>query len=135
MVQFYFHDICHFLFVLLELDNDHLHYFNYLLEVDQWYSEQYIRFYQEIGSPRNSRKRFSTFKKEEIRNYYVSCGNHRETVPAFKLQGSTVRKICKADPPERSNKHGGFKGGNAWKGNPKGAGRPLSYPTSVMKSC
>ena len=104
VVQFYFHDICHFLFVLLELDSSDLHDFNDILKVDQWYSEQYIRFYQEIASPTNTRKRFSTFKKEEIRNYYASCG---ETVRVFKLQDSTVRKICKADPPERGNKHGG----------------------------
>ena len=79
----------------------------------------------------NTRKRFSAFKKEEIRNYYASCGNYRETARAFELQDSTVRKICKANPPEKSNKHAGFQGGKTWKGNTKGAGRPLSYPTSV----
>ena len=43
------------------------------------------------------------------------------------FKNSALRKSCKADPPEIS-KHGGFQGG---KGNAKGAGRPLSYPTSV----
>ena len=44
-------------------------------------------------------------------------------------KSSTVRKIYQAGPPEIS-KHGGFKRGKVWKGNAKGAGRPLSYPTS-----
>ena len=38
--------------------------------------------------------------------------------------------MCKASPPE-IGKHGGFKCGKAWKGNSKGAGGPLSYPTLV----
>ena len=119
----YFHKI--------ELDNNDLHDFSDILKIDQWYSKQYIRFHQKIPSPGNTRKRFSTFKKTEMRNYYPYCGNYRERTRAFKLQHSTVRKICKADPPERSNKHGGFKGEKAWKENSKGAGRPLLYPTSV----
>ena len=85
---------------------------------------KYKRFYQEIASPIKTQKRYSTFKKEEIRNYYASCRNYRETAQAFKFQDSTVRKICKSVPPE-SNKHGGFKGGKAWKGNAKGVGRSL----------
>ena len=48
----------------LELDNNDLHDFNDILEEDQRYSEQYIRFHQEIASPTNTRKRVSTFKKE-----------------------------------------------------------------------
>ena len=119
----YFHE--------LELDNNDLHDFSDILKIGQWYSKQYIWFYQKIASPANTRKRFSTFKKIEIRNYYAYYGNYRERTRAFKLQHSTVRKIYKADPLERSNKHGGFKGEKAWKGNSKGAGRPLSYPTSV----
>ena len=42
-------------------------------------------------------------------------------------KNSALRKSYKADPPKIS-KHGGFQGG---KGNAKGAGRPLSYPTSA----
>ena len=56
----------------------------------------------------------------------MACGNYRETTRAFQLQHSTVRKICKAEPPEKSESHQGFKGGNA-----KGAGRLLSYPPSI----
>ena len=82
----------------LELDNNDLHDFN-ILKVDQWHSEQYIRIYQEIALPLKISKRFSTFKKEEIRNYYASCGNDREAARALKLR--------------RSNKYRGFKGGKA----------------------
>ena len=115
----------------MELDMNELHDFNEILKVDQWYSEEYKRFYEKPMNATNTRKRFSAFKKEEIRNYYASCGNYRETARAFELQDSTVRKICKANPPEKSNKDAGFQGGKTWKGNTKGAGRPLSYPTSV----
>ena len=40
-----------------ELGINELHDFNH-----QWYSEHYIRFYQEIVALTNTRKRFSTFK-------------------------------------------------------------------------
>ena len=60
----------------------------------------------------------------------MAFGNYRETARAFQLQDSTVRKICKAAPPEKSESQS-FKGGKAWKGNAKGAGRQLSYPTSI----
>ena len=69
--------------------------------------------------------------KEEIKHFYLDCGNYREAARAFQLQDSTVRKICKAAPPEKSESHQGFKGGITWKGNAKGAGRPLSYPASI----
>ena len=59
------------------------------------------------------------------------CGNYRETARAFQLQESTVRKICKGAPPEKSESHQGFKGGKAWKGNTKSAGRQLYYPASI----
>ena len=61
----------------------------------------------------------------------MACGNHRETARAFQLQDSTVRKICKAGLPEKSESHQGFKGGKAWKGNAKSAGHSLSYPASI----
>ena len=61
----------------------------------------------------------------------MACGNYQEIARAFQLQDSTVRKICKAAPPEKSESHQGFKGGKAWKGNAKGAGRLLSYPASI----
>ena len=64
-------------------------------------------------STKNIRKRSSSFKKEEIINYYAPWGNHRETTRAFKLLDSlTPRKICEAGRPKIS-KHGGFKGGKA----------------------
>ena len=85
-----------------------------------WYysslCEHCLSFYQEIAVATNTRKRFSTFKKEEIRNYYASCRDYWETARAFKLQDFTVRKICKASPPETS-KYGGLTGRKAWKGN------------------
>ena len=100
------------------------------VKVDQWFSEYHIRFYQEIAVPTNTRKRYSTFKKEEIRNYYASCGNHRETTRTFKLQDSMV-KICKVSPPDIS-KHGFFKVGKCGKEMLRvHAGSPFSYPTSV----
>ena len=40
--------------------------------------------------------------------------------------------MCKAGP-SKINKHGSFNRGKAWKGNTKGAGRPLSHPTLVDK--
>ena len=61
----------------------------------------------------------------------MACGNHQETARTFELQDSTVRKIFKAAPPEKSESHQGFKGGKAWKGNAKGTGRSLSYPASI----
>ena len=61
----------------------------------------------------------------------MACGNYQETARAFQLLDSTVRKICKAAPPEKSESHQGFKGGKAWKGNAKGARRPLSYPAFI----
>ena len=61
----------------------------------------------------------------------MACGNYRETARVFQLHDSTVRKICKAAPPEKSESHQGFKGGKASKGNAEGAGRPLSYPASI----
>ena len=61
----------------------------------------------------------------------MACGNYRETARAFQLQDSTVRKICKAAPRKKSKSHQGFKRGKAWKGNAKGARRPLSYPASI----
>ena len=58
---------------IYELGFNELHDFNDILKVDQWYIKQYIKFYQEIAVSTNTRKRFNTFKKKEIRNYYVSC--------------------------------------------------------------
>lgn len=89
-------------------------------------------FYQEIPVQTNIQKRLNTFKKEETRNYYASCWNYRETTRAFKLEDCTKRKMCKAGP-SKINKHGSFNRGKAWKGNTKGAGRPLSHPTLVDK--
>ena len=59
------------------------------------------------------------------------CGNYRETASAFQPQDSTVGKICKAAPPEKSKSHQCFKGGKACKGNAKGAGCPLPDPASI----
>ena len=70
-----------------ELDINELHDFNH-----QWYSEHYIRFYQEIVVLTNTRT--STFKQEEVRNYYASSGIYRNTTRVFTLQDSEVRKIC-----------------------------------------
>ena len=84
-----------------------------------------------MAEPKTTRKRFSSQKKEGIKHFYLTCGNYRETARAFQLQDSTVRKICKAAPPEKSESHQGFKGGKAWKGNAKGTGRSLSYPASI----
>ena len=85
-----------------------------------------------MTEPKTTRKGFSSQKKkEEIKHFYLACGNYRETARAFQLQDSTVRKICKAAPPEKSESHQGFKGGKAWKGNAKGAGSPLSYPAYI----
>ena len=108
-----------------------LHDFNDLLEFDKWYNEKYSKLYIESTEPKTTRKRFSSQKKEEIKHFYLACGNYRETARAFQLQDSTVRKICKAAPPEKSESHQGFKGGKAWKGNAKGTGRSLSYPASI----
>ena len=59
----------------------------------------------------------------------MACGNYRDKTRAFQLQDSTIRKICKAALPEKSERHQGFKGGKVW--NTKGAGLPLSYPASI----
>ena len=108
-----------------------LHDFNDLLEFDKWYNEKYSKLCIDSTEPKSTRKRFSSQKKEEIKHFYLACGNYRETARAFQLQDSTVRKICKAAPPEKSESHQGFKGGKAWKGNAKGTGRSLSYPASI----
>ena len=78
-----------------------------------------------------SRQNQKLHEKEEIKYFYLACGNYREIARAFQLQDSTVRKIYKAAPPEESKSHQGFKGGKAWKENAKGAGRPLSVPASI----
>ena len=83
-----------------------------------------VQYVIDSAEPKATRKRFSFQKKEEIKHFYLACGNHIETARAFQLQDSTVRKICKAAPPEKSESHQGFKGGNAWKGNAKGTRRP-----------
>ena len=106
-----------------------LHDFNDLLEFDKWYNEKYSKLYIESAGPKTTRKRFSSQKKEEIKNFYLACGNYWET--AFQLQDSTVHKICKAALSEKRESHQGFKGGKAWKWNAKGAGCPLSYPASI----
>ena len=61
----------------------------------------------------------------------MACGNYRDTARAFQFQDSTVRKICKAAPPEKNESHQDFKGENAWKGNTKGVERLLLYPASI----
>ena len=45
------------------------------------------------------------------------CGNYWETARAFQFQDSTVQKICKAAPPEKSKSHQDFKGRKVRKGN------------------
>ena len=55
-----------------------------------------------MAEPKTTRKRFSSQKKEGIKHFYLTCGNYRETARAFQLQDSTVRKICKAVPREKS---------------------------------
>ena len=52
-------------------------------------------------------------KKGEIKHFYLACENYRETARACQLQDSTVRKICKAAPPEKSENHQIFKGRKA----------------------
>ena len=106
-----------------------LHDFNDLLEFDKWYNEKYSKLYIDSTEPKSTRKRFSSQKKEEIKHFYLACGNHRDKTRAFQLQDSTIRKICKAALPEKSERHQGFKGGKVW--NTKGAGLPLSYPASI----
>ena len=108
-----------------------LHDFNDLLEFDKWYNEKYSKLYIESTEPKTTRKRFSSQKKEEIKHFYLAWGNYRETARAFQFQNSTVRKICKAAPPKKSESHQCFKGGKGWKGNNEDAGRPLLYPVST----
>ena len=48
-----------------ELYINELHDFNDILKVNQWYSEYYTRYYQEIAVPLNSRKRVNFYKKGE----------------------------------------------------------------------
>ena len=68
-------------------------------------------------------------KKEEIKHFYVACGNYQETARAFQLQDSTVRKICKTAPPEKNETLKVLK--EEKRGGAEGAGRPLSYPASI----
>ena len=89
------------------------------------------KLYIESIEPTTTRKRFSSQKKEVIKHFYLAWGNYRETARAFQFQNSTVRKICKAAPPKKSESHQCFKGGKGWKGNNEDAGRPLLYPAST----
>ena len=83
-----------------------LHDFNDLLKFGKWYNEKYSKLYIELAKAKTTRKRFSSQKKkEEIKHFYVACGNYQEIARAFQLQDSTVRKICKAAPPEKSESH------------------------------
>ena len=63
--------------------------------------------------------RLSLWKKLEIREYYATHKKYRETARVFGLQDSTVRKICKAAPPKKTNKgrFSGPKGSKHFKGN------------------
>ena len=72
-----------------------------------------VKLYIESTKLKTTRKRFSSQKQEEIKHFYLACGNYRETARTFQLQDSTVRKICKAATPENSESHQGFKGGKA----------------------
>ena len=81
-----------------------LHDFNDLLEFDKWYNEKYSKLYNESTEPKTTRKRFSSQKKEEIKYFYLACGNYQKISRSFQLQDSTVRKICKAAPLEEEVK-------------------------------
>ena len=51
-----------------------------------------------------TRKRLTSFcKKLEIREYYATHKNYRETARVFGLQDSIVRRICKAAPPKKGD--------------------------------
>ena len=106
-----------------------LHDFNDLLEFDKWYNEKYSKLCIDSTEPKSTRKRFSSQKKEEIKHFYLACGNYRETARAFQLQDSTVRKICKTAPPEKNESLKVLK--EEKRGGAEGAGRPLSYPASI----
>ena len=98
------------------------------------YEEFYFKFFcwriHANCAINKTRKRLSLCKKLEIREYYAIHKSYRETERVFGLQDLNVRKICKAAPPKKTNKRlfGGLKGSKHFKGNRKGAGKPLSYP-------
>ena len=51
--------------------------FNDLLEFDKWYNEKYSKLYIKSTESKTTRKRFSSQKKkEEIKHFYLACGNY-----------------------------------------------------------
>ena len=109
-----------------------LHNFHDLHErvkYEEFYGRSYVEKFRANCSISKTRKRLSLCKKLEIREYYATHKSYRETVRVFGLQNSAVMKICKEAPSKKTNERqfGGLKGSKHFKGNKKGARKPLSY--------
>ena len=91
-----------------------------------------LTYFWKVSHPTVTRKRCNAGKKFEIREHYRKCCSYRETGRAFALNDSIVRYICK-EPSPRKNKAGTIRYEKGFKGNKEGAGKPLSYPKSVVE--
>ena len=71
-------------------------------------------------------------KEEEIKHFYLACGNYREKQEHFNFRIPLFVKFVKQHPLRKVKViKKGRKGRKAWKGNPKDAGLPLLYPASI----
>ena len=98
-----------------------LHDFSDLLEFDKWYNEKYSKLYIESPEPKTTR----LLKKRRNKAFLFGLWKLSRNSKTISTSGFV------AALPDKSESHQGFKGGKAWKGNAKGAGRPLSYPASI----
>ena len=97
------------------------HYKSYDLQVESYCKSSPDT---DLGGPSNTRRRFTNQKKAEMRLYYSTTGNFRETARAFNLNESTVQGIINTYPAAGKiilSKKQNF----------PGAGRPLSYPEEL----
>ena len=103
------------------------------LEFYEFYERSSVEEFHANGSIIKTRKRLPLCKKLEINEYYAIHKSYTETARVFGLQYLIVRKIYKAAPPKKTNKgwFGGLKQSKDFKGNKKGAGKPLSYPLEI----
>ena len=104
-----------------------------MVKYEELYEHSYYEEVQASCSISKTSKRLSLCKKLEVREYYATNKNYRGTARVFGLQDSTVREICKAAPPKKTYKERfvGIKVSKHFKGNKKGAGKPLSYSIEI----
>ena len=72
-----------------------------MVKCEKFYQRSYVEEFHANCSINKTRKRLSLCKKLEIREYYATHKNYRETARVFGLQDLIVRKMCKGAPPKK----------------------------------